>query len=77
MDIEQFAKQLANQVLKHREVSGLTQQQLAMYAGVGKTAVFDVEHGKTTVQLETIIKILQVLNIELIFKSALKDTQDA
>ena len=30
----------------HRKKSGLTQNELADLAGVGKSVVFDVEHGK-------------------------------
>lgn len=48
-----------------RKKSGLTQQELAKLAGVGKTLVFDLEHGKASVQLDTLLKILKVLNIKL------------
>lgn len=50
-----------------RKQSGLSQQQLAQLAGVGKTVVFDIEKGKTTVQLESLLKVLEVLNIKLQF----------
>lgn len=49
----------------YRKQSGLTQQQLAQMAGVGKTVVYDIEKGKLSVQLDTLQKILKVLNIEL------------
>jgi y4mF family transcriptional regulator len=48
-----------------RKKAGLTQQQLAEFAGIGKTAVFDIEKGKSTVQLDTVLKILSVLNIKI------------
>jgi hypothetical protein len=32
-------------------------------AGIGKTAIFDIEKGKETIQLNTLRKILLVLNI--------------
>lgn len=35
----------------HRKRSGLTQAQLALLAGVGKTVVFDAEHGKLSIQI--------------------------
>ena len=60
----------------HRRKSGLTQNQLARIAGVGKTVVFDIEHGKLTVQLDTLLKILTVLNIKLVLETPLKLTQD-
>ncbi len=48
-----------------RKQSGLSQQELAKLAGVGKTVVFDIEKGKETVQLNTLLKVLDVLNIQM------------
>jgi len=59
------SKQISKIVVFHRKKSGLTQKQLADIAGVGKTAVFDVEKGKETVRLNTLLKILSALNIKL------------
>lgn len=56
---------------KHRKAAGLSQLQLAEIAGVGKTAVFDLEKGKETVQLDTLRKVLTVLNIKAQFTSPL------
>ena len=56
---------LASVLRKHRKAAGLSQLQLAEMAGVGKTAVFDLEKGKETVQLDTLRKILTVLNIKV------------
>lgn len=55
----------------HRKRSGLTQLELAQMAGVGKTVVFDIEHGKDSVQWNTLNKVLQVLNISVQFSSPL------
>ena len=55
----------------HRKKSGLSQEELGMLAQVGKTTIFDVEHGKLTVQLNTILRILDVLNIKLKLQSPL------
>lgn len=55
----------------HRKRSKLTQVQLAKLAGVGKTAVFDVEKGKETAQLDTLLKIMKILNVKLDFASPL------
>ncbi len=60
---------LAEIVRRHRRLSGLSQSELARLAGVGKTAVFDLEHGKGSMQLDTVIKILAVLNINMLFES--------
>lgn len=56
---------LASLIRKHRKAAKLSQVQLAEMAGVGKTAVFDLEKGKETVQLDTLRKILAVLNIKV------------
>lgn len=55
----------------HRKRSGLTQLELANMAGVGKTVIFDIEHGKDSVQWNTMHKVLQVLNISVQFDSPL------
>ena len=48
-----------------RKQSGLSQQALAKLAGVGKTVVFDIEKGKASVQLNTLLSIFEVLNIHI------------
>lgn len=55
----------------HRQKAGLTQIQLADLAGVGKTAVFDIEKNKSSVQCDTLKKVLHALNITLSFTSPL------
>jgi HTH-type transcriptional regulator / antitoxin HipB len=56
---------LANIIRQHRKAAGLSQLQLADLAGVGKTVVFNLEKGKETIQLDTLRKILAVLNIKV------------
>lgn len=54
------------QIIKFcRKQSGLSQKELATIAGIGKTAVFDIEHGKNSIQLNTLFKVLEVLNIKI------------
>ena len=55
----------------HRKRAGLTQQELARLAGIGKTAVFDLEKGKQSIQLDTLGKILHALNITIKIESPL------
>lgn len=55
----------------HRKRSGLSQLELAKLAGVGKTVVFDIEKGKTSIRLTTLAKVLKVLNISIELKSPL------
>lgn len=56
---------IAQAVHYFRKQSGLSQQQLALLAGIGKTVVFDIEKGKPTVQLNSLLRVLEVLNIDL------------
>jgi len=65
MTQDDFFEDLAGVVIYHRKKSGLNRLELARIAGVGKTVVFDIEHGKPTVRLDTLIKILNVLNIKI------------
>lgn len=64
---------LAVLIRKHRKAAGLSQLQLAEMAGVGKTVVFDIEKGKETIQLQTLRKILTVLNIKVQLTSPFMD----
>jgi y4mF family transcriptional regulator len=63
---------LLGQIIKnHRKKSGLSQQQLAEMVGVGKTVVFDLEKGKDTVKLSTLMRVLKGLNISVKLESPL------
>ncbi len=64
-------QQIGKIIQFHRKKSGLTQPQLASLAGVGKTVVHDIEKGKQTVQWNTITKILNVLNVMIVYESSL------
>jgi len=64
-------EELAQIVQFHRKKSGLTQAQLAKLAGIGKTAVFDLEHKIKQPRLDTISRILEILNIKIAFESPL------
>lgn len=68
-----FNQKLGQVVYNHRKKSQLSQAQLAELAGVGKTVVFDIEHGKATVRLDSVVKILHALNIKIVLHSPLLD----
>jgi HTH-type transcriptional regulator / antitoxin HipB len=57
----------------HRKKAGLTQIALAELAGVGKATVFDVEKDKPTVRLDSLLKVLRVLNLRLTFQGPLME----
>ena len=60
-------------VLFHRKKSGLSRNQLADLAGVGKTVVYDIEKGKETIRFSTLQKVLKALNIKITFSSPLME----
>ena len=66
-----FFKNLSELIILHRKKSGLNQKKLAKLAGVGKTSVFDLEHEKKTAQIDTLFKVLAVLNISIELSSPL------
>lgn len=55
----------------HREEARLSRVDLADLAGVGKTAIFDIENNKQSVKFATLKKILAALNISIVFESPL------
>jgi HTH-type transcriptional regulator / antitoxin HipB len=68
--------EIAKTVRYYRKQSGLSQQALAKLAGVGKTVIFDIEKGKETVQLNTLLKVLDILNIQMKFETPFPQTTD-
>lgn len=65
------ADRLGTMIRFHRKKNGLSQEQLAELAGLGKTVVFDIEKGKLSVQLNTLLRVIKVLNIQIEFYSPL------
>ena len=69
-------QEIANIVHYYRKQSGLSQQELARLAGVGKTVIYDIEKGKESVRLSTLLKVLDVLNIQMKFDTPFPQTMD-
>ena len=65
---------LAQIIRLHRKAAKLSRVQLAELAGVGKTVIYDIEKGKESVQLDTLRKILKVLNIRILLNSPLMES---
>ena len=65
------ANYIARMVLFHRKKSGMSRNFCAELAGVGKTVIYDIEHGKQSVQMDTLLRVLYVLNIKIEFTSPL------
>ena len=62
---------LAQIITYHRKHSGLSRLQLADLAGVGKTVIYDIETGKESIRFSTLTKVLNALNIQIIYQSPL------
>ena len=63
--IDSFAESLAAQVRARRAVLRLTQHDLAQLAGVSERFVRFVEQGKASVQLDSLVAVLETLGLEL------------
>jgi HTH-type transcriptional regulator / antitoxin HipB len=68
---------LASLIRSHRKKAGLAQAQLAKLAGVGKTVIWEIEHGRESVQWDLLLKIFRVLNITVEWKSPLLERSAA
>lgn len=71
-----YFSEIARAVRFHRKESGLTRLELANLAGVGKTAVYDLEKGKETIQANILLKILEALNIQIKLESPLMEHRE-
>ncbi len=69
MDV--LIKKIASLIRFHRKKAKLTQLELAKLADIGKTSVFDIEKGKKTVQINTLLAVFEVLNIQMEFQGPL------
>jgi y4mF family transcriptional regulator len=56
-------------VLRERERLGLRQDELALAAGVSTRVVHQIENGKATSRLDSLIPVLEALGVELEIKS--------
>lgn len=65
---------IGKMILFHRQKSGLSRIKLAEISGISKTVIYDIEHGKSSVQFDSINKVLQTLNIKIKFESPLMKT---
>ncbi|MBF0429703.1 MAG: helix-turn-helix transcriptional regulator [Fibrobacteria bacterium] len=65
--------EIGNMLRYHRKKTGHSQKELAKLAGIGKTAVFDMEQDKKTIQLDTLLKVCKALNIKMKFDSELME----
>ncbi|WP_026600754.1 helix-turn-helix transcriptional regulator [Methylomonas sp. 11b] len=57
----QYTQQLGQALRAARKQLGLTQSELALAAGVGVRFIVDLEAGKPTVRLETVMRVIEAL----------------
>lgn len=62
-----YIEDICDLIKKRRKFAKLSRIQMAEIAGVGKTVIYDIENGKKSTQIDTLLKILKVLNIKLMF----------
>jgi HTH-type transcriptional regulator/antitoxin HipB len=70
------ARRIGDAIRLHRRASGLTQQSLAELAGVGVSTVHAIEHGRESVRLDTLQRVLEVLGMRLAVEGPLLDSDD-
>lgn len=58
--------ELGRIVRYHRKRARLSRAALSKLAGVGSTVIYELEHGKTTVQFNVLQSILKTLNLRLL-----------
>ncbi|MBR1785945.1 MAG: helix-turn-helix transcriptional regulator [Paludibacteraceae bacterium] len=57
------------QIIKRRRMElGITQQTLALLAGIGINTLVSIERGKLSVSLSTLMKVLDCLGLEMNLK---------
>jgi y4mF family transcriptional regulator len=62
-------KRFGLKVREKRKADGLTQQDLAAIANVGVRFVSELENGKPSVQLDSVLAVLQALGLKLMLSN--------
>ncbi len=63
------AQPLADAVRRRRKELGVTQIELAALAGCGPVFIYDLESAKTTLRLDKLLDVLDVLAPELVLRT--------
>jgi transcriptional regulator with XRE-family HTH domain len=71
------AKELGKIVSQLRKKARLSQSNLALRAGLSRTAIQNLESGKETLQLSTLFPVLDCLNATLFLNHPLLNERDA
>jgi len=58
-----LAQQVGKRIKELREKTGLSQEKFALECGLDRTYINSLEHGRRNITLESLKKILDILNI--------------
>jgi len=72
----QSTQQLGQALRSARKQLGLTQSELALAAGVGVRFIVDLEAGKPTVRLETVMRVIEALGGQIMLDGLPSETGD-
>jgi HTH-type transcriptional regulator/antitoxin HipB len=61
-----FAKAVGATVRRQRELIGLRQDELALAAGVSTRVIHQIENGKPTSRLDSVVPVLDALGLTLV-----------
>lgn len=65
--------ELGRIVRYHRKRAGLSRAALSELSGAGATVIYELEHGKPTVQFDILQRVLRTLNLQLLVEGPLLD----
>ncbi len=65
LDTPAMTRRLGAAIRRRRRALGLTQQDLARFAGCGPAFLYDLERGKPSLRLDKVLDVLDVLGLEL------------
>jgi HTH-type transcriptional regulator/antitoxin HipB len=66
--IARLPKQLGAEIRKERKRQGLTQKQLGEQTRIRQATISQLESGEAGAQLDTVLRILSALNMELVVR---------
>jgi transcriptional regulator with XRE-family HTH domain len=72
-----FFAQVADQVIKERKALGLSQKELAELTGTTQSAIARLESGGRPPRIDTLLRIAEALDCELIVQLRARTTREA
>ena len=70
------ASDIGSYVRQTRKEIGLTQEDLALISGVGLSFIHNLEHGKKTVQFDSLMKVVSRLDCKLVISPKVGSQND-